>query len=429
MKKENKIKKLLKNKDLKKRLFFTLLMLLLVRLLTQVTIPWVNVSFLRKIFSNPALYFYSSMTGGGIENFSVFSLSIVPYITSSIIMQLLAIIFPSLENLQKEGELGKKILLRHSQNISFFLAFFQALFIAYAYRKAHFVIGGWFPFVTITLSLVAGYSILLWISNLITKNGVGNGLSLILLINVLSKIPNDLTSLYQKFIYNKSFLLAATSIFIIVVVVAITTLLTIMINEAIRKIPVQHGGKLRGKGQVDSYIPLKMNTGSIMPVIFASTMLSIPAILVSLTGVELTGKMKSLYLATVQDNWFVLSSWKLSIGYVVYIGLLVFFAYYYTEMAFNPAEVADNFKRSSTSIPNVRPGKDTETYLNKVSKPLTLIGVIFLAIICTIPMVISGIFEAKITFLGTSLIIIVSVLTETIRHVGILLDSVQESIF
>ena len=254
-------------------------------------------------------------------------------------------------------------------------------------------------------------------------------MSLILLINVLSKIPNDLTSLYQKFIYNKSFLLAATSIFIIVVVVAITTLLTIMINEAIRKIPVQHGGKLRGKGQVDSYIPLKMNTGSIMPVIFASTMLSIPAILVSLTGVELTGKMKSLYLATVQDNWFALSSWKLSIGYVVYIGLLVFFAYYYTEMAFNPAEVADNFKRSSTSIPNVRPGKDTETYLNKVSKPLTLIGVIFLAIICTIPMVISGIFEAKITFLGTSLIIIVSVLTETIRHVGILLDSVQESIF
>ena len=166
-----------------------------------------------------------------------------------------------------------------------------------------------------------------------------------------------------------------------------------------------------------------------MPVIFASTMLSLPAIVVSLSGIELTGKWRSLYLATIQDNWFVLSSWKQTVGYFLYLALLVFFAYYYTEMSFNPAEIANNFKRNSTTIPNVRQGKDTEDYLLNISKPLILIGVIFLAIICTIPMIVSGLFDAKIAFSGTSLIIVVSVLTETIRQIAILVDSEQESIF
>lgn len=359
----------------------------------------------------------------------MFSLSIVPYITASIIIQLLAIIFPSLETLQREGELGKKLLSRYTQNISFGLAFFQSLFIALAYRKAHFVIGGWLPLTTILVSLMAGYSILLWLSNLITRNGIGNGLSLILLVNVLSKIPNDISSLYQKFISGKDIYTAIFATVIILSVVVTTIILTIIGNEATRKIPIQYGGKLRGRKNSDSYIPLKMNTSSIMPVIFASTMLSLPAIVVSLSGIELTGKWKSLYLATIQDNWFVLSSWKQTIGYFLYLALLVFFAYYYTEMSFNPAEIANNFKRNSTTIPNVRPGKDTEDYLLNISKPLILIGVIFLAIICTIPMIVSGLFDAKIAFSGTSLIIVVSVLTETIRQIAILVDSEQESIF
>lgn len=429
MKKENKIKKFLKNKEMLKNIFFTLAILFLVRILTQITIPWVNVSYLRKIFSNPALSFYASISGGGIENFSVFSLSIVPYITASIIIQLLAIIFPSLENLQREGELGKKLLSRYTQNISFGLAFFQSLFIALAYRKAHFVIGGWLPLTTILVSLMAGYSILLWLSNLITRNGVGNGLSLILLVNVLSKIPNDVSSLYQKFMSGKDIYTIVFAITIITFVVITTVVLTIIGNEATRKIPIQYGGKLRGRRNSDSYIPLKVNTSSVMPVIFASTMLSLPAMYVSLAGIELTGKWRSLYLATIQDNWFVLSSWEQTVGYFIYLALLVFFAYYYTEMSFNPAEIANNFKRNSTTIPNVRPGKDTEDYLLSISKPLILIGVIFLAVICTIPMVISGLFDAKIAFSGTSLIIVVSVLTETIRQIMILVDSEQESIF
>jgi len=429
MKKENKIKKILKNREILKKICFTLAILFLVRILTQITIPWVNVGYLRKIFSNPALSVYTSISGGGIENFSVFSLSIVPYITASIIIQLLAIIFPSLEALQREGELGKKLLSRYTQNISFGLAFFQSLFIALAYRKAHFVIGGWLPLTTILVSLMAGYSILLWLSNLITRNGIGNGLSLILLVNVLSKIPNDISSLYQKFISGKDIYTAIFATVIILSVVVTTIILTIIGNEATRKIPIQYGGKLRGRKNSDSYIPLKMNTSSIMPVIFASTMLSLPAIVVSLSGIELTGKWKSLYLATIQDNWFVLSSWKQTIGYFLYLALLVFFAYYYTEMSFNPAEIANNFKRNSTTIPNVRQGKDTEDYLLNISKPLILIGVIFLAIICTIPMIVSGLFDAKIAFSGTSLIIVVSVLTETIRQIAILVDSEQESIF
>ena len=219
------------------------------------------------------------------------------------------------------------------------------------------------------------------------------------------------------------------AITIITFVVITTVVLTIIGNEATRKIPIQYGGKLRGRRNSDSYIPLKVNTSSVMPVIFASTMLSLPAMYVSLAGIELTGKWRSLYLATIQDNWFVLSSWKQTVGYFIYLALLVFFAYYYTEMSFNPAEIANNFKRNSTTIPNVRPGKDTEDYLLSISKPLILIGVIFLAVICTIPMVISGLFDAKIAFSGTSLIIVVSVLTETIRQIMILVDSEQESIF
>lgn len=425
--KKNKIAVLFNSKTLRRRLLLNLFILFIVRVLTQISIPWVNSSYIRNLISNnPALSFYNLLTGGGMENFSVFSLSITPFISASIVIQLLMVVFPTLENLQRSGDSGQKIVAKYTQYIALAMAVLQSIIMAFTFKKTFFINNGWLPIVTISLSLIAGYSILLWLSGIITKYGIGNGFSLILLINILSKIPSDFYRIYKQHIAGRGINGFVLLVFIILFLLILTTL-SIILNEATLHIPIQYAGRLGGSNKLESSLPLKMNTSNIMPVIFASTMISLPAMVVSLSGYAPKGLLKSLYYASIQDYWFVPSMWKLSIGYFAYIGLLIFFAYYYTEISFNPIEIAENFKKGNTTIEGVRPGEETVKYLENVTKPMILLGAIFLAGLCTLPMITSGLVELKLSLGGTTLIIVVSVLIETINQLNVFIESEQET--
>lgn len=411
----------LKNKELLKRLFFTLVILFIIRVLAKISVPWIDIEYIKTIFTgNPTFNFYNAITGGSLENFSIFSLSISPYITASILIQLSTIVFPSFEDLQKSGEYGRQELSKKTHKLSILLSFLQAWIIAMTFSKSGMVIQGWFPVLTITLTLVAGSSLLIWLGNKITEFGIGNGISLILLMNILSRIPNDAVTLYRLFISGNGWRGFLSAIVIVGLVLCIVCL-TIALNEAIYKIPVQYASRINGKKANTEYIPLKLNVGNIMPVIFASSILSIPSNIIETFNIELNGIYESLYLSTIQENWFKPESWKLTIGYFLYIGLLVFFAYFYADITFNSEEVANNLKRSNATIPSVRPGKPTDEYIKRISSPLILSGSIALALLCTIPMVISGLFQANVSFAGVSLIIVTSILVETYKYIKIYL--------
>lgn len=427
-----KIKLLLKNKDLQKRFFYTAFILTLIRCLTQISVPWVDIEYLKQLTKASSVFsFYNVFTGGGLENFSIFAMSISPYISASIILQLGAIVIPSIEQLQKEGEYGGRILNRYTRNISLVFAILQSTMMGLSFGHQGVIMGGWLPVLTIAVVLTASSSILIWLGGKITEKGLGNGISLILLTNMASRIPSDLRVLYRKFVLGKTIKQAIIAITIITLIIFVIILLTIIVNSAIRKIPVHYVGKLKGdslKG-VDESIPLKVNTGNVMPIVFATSILATPSFVLSLFRFKPKGLLNSMLNSLVQTNWFVLSMWKLSIGYLIYIFLIVFFAYFYMEIVFSPIDVSNNLKRSGAVIPDVRPGEETERYIKTVSKPIILIGAIMLALLCTIPLIFSGVFGVSITFGGTSLIIIVSVLFETVKQSEVFLEQKDSYLF
>lgn len=408
------------NKELVKRITFTIFMLFLIRLLTKIPVPFLNSTIASLTYADQdALGLYNRLTGGGIEEFSIFSLSISPYITASILVQLLSILFPSLETLQKDGEYGKKKIEKITRKVNLILSFIQAFLITAAFSYSRVIYRGSLPLLIVTLVLVAGSLVLMWMGSKITKYGVGNGISLILLLNVLSRIPKDIESIYGQFIEDKGSIgilygIAAISIALLIAV------LTIYLNEAIRKIPIQYSKKMSGKFDDSAHIPLKLNVGNVMPIIFASSILALPSLFaLGMQDASKAGVMQFILKASQQNKWFNLGSWEYSIGYIVYVGLMLFFSYFYAEMAFNPTEIAYSLKRSGGSIPNVRSGSETETYLKSLSDRLILLGALYLLFICSIPIILTGILQVKATLLGTSIIIIVSIFMETYKQINV----------
>ena len=408
------------NKELVKRITFTIFKMFLIRLLTNIPVPFLNYTIASLTYADQdALGLYNRLTGGGLEEFSIFSLSISPYITASILVQLLSILFPSLEALQKDGEYGKKKIEKITRKVNLVLSFIQAFLITAAFSYSRVIYRGSLPLLIVTLVLVAGSLTLMWMGNKITKHGVGNGISLILLLNVLSRIPKDVGSIYGQFIEDKGSVgilygIAAISIALLIAV------LTIYLNEAIRKIPIQYSKKMSGKFDDSAHIPLKLSIGNIMPIIFASSILALPSLFaLGMQDASKAGVMQFILKASQQNKWFDLSSWEYSVGYIVYVGLMLFFSYFYAEMAFNPTEIAYSLKRSGGSIPNVRSGSETETYLKSLSDRLILLGALYLLFICSIPIILTGLLQVKATLLGTSIIIIVSIFMETYKQINV----------
>ena len=414
------LKKVWRTKELRNRILFTLTMLVFIRMVSQITVPGVNSEFLKSYFGdNEAFNLMNAFTGGGLERLSVFALGVTPYITSSIIIQLFTISFPRLEQLAKEGESGRKKLTKYTQYVTLVLSLVSSISMVIGFRNQMLITKNYLTYAVVVATLTGGSMILVWLGNRITEKGIGNGISMILLFNILSRMPQDMKTLYECFMQGKAWTKMTMAGLVIAMTIVVVICLTLILNSAERRIPVVYTQKMQGRrfaGDGASNIPMKVNTAGVMPVIFATSLMTFPALILGLLGKTPNGIWATVTKALNSNNWFDPSDWLPTVGYILYVLLLIFFAYYYTTITFNSAEIANNLKKAGATIPGKRPGKDTELYLQKILKHVIMIGVIGLLIVCTIPLVISGVTGANVSFGGTSLIIIVSVILEAVKQ-------------
>jgi len=431
------VKNAFKVKDIRNRLLFTFLALLIVRLGCALPVPGINYDYFQAwMEQKEGLGFLDALTGGSFSQMSIFALNISPYITSSIVMQLLTIVFPKLEELQKDGEAGRKKINQWSRYLTIALAIIESVALVIGFSKPQNINGSIGTIldggltlqnvVVITASFTAGSAFLMWLGERITERGVGNGISIILLINIVASLPADFSHLITTFVVNPTAVIdKVLGVVGIAAVVIVLIVLVILLQDAQRKIPVQYAKKVQGRKMVGgqgSFIPLKVNTAGVIPVIFASSFMNTPVIIMSFMGIQPERAHFWPKVARVlsQRYWFNNDNWgefKYTLGALIYVALLIIFAYFYTSVTFNPMEVSNNMKKQGGFIPGIRPGRPTTEYLSKVLNYIIFIGAVALTIISLIPIVFSGIFAAQVSFGGTSIIIIVGVILETIKQV------------
>lgn len=412
--------------DIRKRILYTFMMLVVVRLGSQLPTPGVDPTYIQNFFANQtgdAFNFFDAFTGGSFTQMSVFALSITPYITSSIIMQLLTIAIPKLEEMQKDGEDGRKKIAEITRYLTVALALIESLAMAIGFGRGNYLENfNAMSVITIVATMTAGSAVLMWIGERITEKGVGNGISIVLTINIISRIPEDLMSLYQQFIASSSNIgRAVLAAVIILAIILAVVLFVVLLQDGQRRIPVQYSKKIQGRKQVggqSSHIPLKVNTAGVIPIIFAQSLMQFPVVIASILGKgNGTGIGSKILHGLSQQYWCDPKQPIYSIGLLVYIILVVAFAYFYTSITFNPLEIANNMKKQGGFIPGIRPGKPTSDYLNRILNYIVLIGAVALVIVAVIPIFFNGVFGANVSFGGTSIIIIVGVVIETLKQI------------
>ncbi|MDO4788074.1 MAG: preprotein translocase subunit SecY [Johnsonella sp.] len=419
----NTLRKAFKIKELRKKILYTFAMLIIIRLGSNLPIPGVNTEYFKDFFaqqSGNAFGFFNAMTGGSFEQLSVLALSITPYITSSIIMQLMTIAIPKLEEMQREGEDGRRKIMEYTRYLTVGLALAQSIGLAVGFGRQGLILNYNLASVIVAVaSMTAGSAFLMWIGERITENGVGNGISMVLLFNIISSLPMDMHALYTTFMEGKSVAVMVVAGLIILAGILAMVVFVIILQDAERRIPVQYSAKNQGRRMVggqSSNIPLKVNTAGVIPVIFASSLLSFPVLLGQFLNFNPNSIAYKIIMFLTASNWFKPSMPIYTIGALLYIGLIIAFAYFYTSITFNPLEVANNLKKQGGTLPGIRPGKPTSDYLTNILKYIIFIGAVGLNIVCVIPLVISGIFSvSSLSFTGTSLIIIVGVILETLK--------------
>ena len=418
------LKNAFKIKEIRKKLLYTLVMLVVIRLGSQLPVPGVDRHYFSTWFAQQtgdAFNFFDAFTGGSFLNMSILALNITPYITSSIIIQLLTIAIPKLEEMQKDGEDGRKKLVAITRYVTVALALIESTAMAVAFGNNGLLENfNALNVITVIAALTAGSAFLMRVGERITENGVGNGISIVLVINIISRIPQDIAQLFEQFVFGKAIAVGAVAALIILAIILAMVIMVIILNDGTRKIPVQYAKKVQGRKMVGgqtSSIPLKVNTAGVIPIIFASSLMQLPVVICSFFGYQGTGIWGHILKGLNSSYWCKPSEPVYSIGLVVYIVLVIFFAYFYTSITFNPLEIADNMKKQGGFIPGIRPGKPTSDYLTRILNYIIFIGAAGLTVICVIPYFFNGIFGASVSFGGTSLIIIVSVVLETMKQV------------
>ena len=421
-----------KIKEIRSKLLFTLFALLIVRLGSNITVPVITRAGVSNWASNQLSQgLLATLTGGALSSLSIFALSISPYINAEIIMQLLTIAIPKLEEMQKDGEDGRQKIQKISRYLTVVLALIESTAMAISFSNSGYYTGGKGTFtdiVTVALAFTAGTVFLMWLGDKITEKGVGNGISVILLINIVARLPQDLNTLVTTFVINAdSVVWGIISAIIIAAIIFGMVVLIVLLQDAERRIPVQYTRKIVGRKQVGgqgSSIPLKVNTSGVLPVIFAMSILQFPIIIASffgVTGMRENGNFgtKLLYLID-QNHWFHLTpegEFKYTLGAIIYIALILFFAYFYTAVSFNPIEISNNLKKQGGFVPGIRPGKPTSDYLTGILNKIIFIGAIALSIVAILPIFFTGIFNVSVSFAATSIIIVVGVILETMKQI------------
>lgn len=420
------IKNALKTPDVRKRLWYTLVLIILFRLGCYITVPGVNTIVLNEAMTsnNGFAGFIDIISGGAFSRFSIFAMSISPYITSSIVVQLLAMVIPSLERMAKEGgEEGRKVMNRLTKIITIVLALVEAIGIYLGYGSSGvFINAGWLTGILVVSSLVAGTSLLMWLGEQITSKGIGNGISIIIFIGIISGLPSGITTIWKMIFTSTGF---STTGLITALGIIIGALLlvagVVFVQDAERRVPVQYSKKVVGRkmvGAQGTHIPLKLAMAGVMPVIFASSFMTFPAMIISIFVKDvstLTGFWSGVYKFSIAT-----SSSSVGWGYslanaIVYLLLILGFTYFYTYATFNPAEVSNNIKKNGGFIPGIRAGKPTTDYLSSIISKLTLFGGLFLAVIAILPMLLRFT-NLNVSFGGTSILIVVGVALETVQQ-------------
>ena len=411
--------------DIRKKILYTLMMLVVIRIGSELPTPGVDPDFIQDFFAQntgEAFNFFNAITGGSFEQMSVLALSITPYITSSIIMQLLTIAIPKLEEMHKDGEDGRKKIAAITRYLTVVLSLIQSTAMAVGFGRQGLLKE--FNFVNaaiVVLTLTAGSAFLMWCGERITEKGVGNGISIVLVINIISRIPSDMATLYEQFVKGKSLASGGLAALIILAIILALVVFVIFLQDGQRRIAVQYSQKMQGRrmfGGQSTYIPLRVNTAGVIPIIFASSLMQTPILIATFLGKgDGDGIGSEILRGLNQSNWCNPQQLQYSWGLVIYIILTVFFAYFYTSITFNPMEIANNMKKSGGFIPGIRPGKPTVEYLTKILNYIIFIGACGLILVQVVPILFNGWLGANVSFGGTSLIIIVSVILETIKQI------------
>ena len=426
------IKNALKTPDVRKRLLYTLLLIVIFRLGCFITIPGVNSVKLNEIMSsstNGLSSLIDIISGGAFSRFSLFAMSINPYITASIVIQLLAMVIPSLERLAKEGgETGKEKMNTYTKILTIVLAVVEGLGIYLSYRKSGvFVDTSFLTGFLVVLSLVGGTALLMWLGEQITAKGVGNGISMIIFIGIIAGLPRGVVTIYRLIMTSSGFSTTGLLIALAIIIGAILIIAgVVFVTEAERRVPVQYAKKVVGRkmyGGQNTHIPIKLVMAGVMPVIFASSFMTFPAMIIPMFNSNIS--TASGFWAGVYKFSIATSSSAVPIGYsianaIVYLLLIIGFTFFYTYATFNPAEVSSNIKRNGGFIPGIRAGKPTTDYLSSIMSKLIWFGGVFLALIAILPMLLRFT-TLNFTFGGTTILIVVGVAIETVQQLESLL--------
>ena len=393
------------NKDLRKRIYFTLLCLAIFCFGSTITVPWANVK--NSMEELGFLEIFNLMSGGGLKSFSIFALGVSPYITASIVTQLLQMdILPYFKELKEQGYTGKQKINRITRYLGIFFAFIQGFAFTIAYSGTNDV----FEIIKTTVVLTAGTSLLLWIGDQITKYGIGNGLSLLIMAGIIQSLPSVFATCFSELVLAGTFSKALGTIlfgsFIIIYLLIIIGMVWIQLAE--RRIPIQYANRTNSAyGGHQNFLPIKINSAGVMPVIFASTLVAIPVTVVNLINNQKAIDFVSKYIENTSAT-----------GFILYILLIFFFGYFYTFLQMNPEEMSKNLSKSGAYIPGVRPGNDTIEYVSNVLSKLTIVGSLFLIIIAGLPILFSKFsgLSSTVTIGGTGLLIVVGVAIETYKQ-------------
>jgi preprotein translocase subunit SecY len=405
----NSLPQALKVGDLRTKLLFTLMMLLVFRLGAHIPVPAINAEAVAQLLSGQLFGFFDIISGGAFKRFSIFAMSITPYINASIIMNLLQVIIPRLEELSKEGEEGRKQIAQYIRYFAVVLAFVQAIGMTFALSRAGAIANpGVGSYLIIAISLTAGTAFLMWIGEMITEKGIGNGISLIIFAGIVSRLPSQIAGVGQELAGG---IIGYFNILLFIVMALAIIAAIIAVNEGQRRLPIQYAKRVVGRkmyGGQSTFLPLKVNAAGVIPIIFAMSLMMFPATIASWSAQD---SAVNIFLNTYFNTG--------SIAYNLFYALLiVFFTYFYVAIIFNPADVAENIKKYGGFVPGIRPGRPTAEYIDRVLSRLTLAGGIFLGLIAVLPNFVIGLTGiTSLWFGGTALLIVVGVALDTMKQV------------
>jgi preprotein translocase subunit SecY len=405
----DKLKQVLELPDLRKKILFTLGMFLIARIGTHIPVPGIDTeSITRAMENNDLLKFFNTFSGGAFSRVSIFALGVMPYINASIIMQLMGVLVPKLEELQKEGESGRQKITQWTRYLTIVIAIIQGLATVTWLEQARLAqVDIFFRIYTITV-LTAGSVFLMWLGEQITIKGIGNGVSLLIFLGIVSRIPAGVMEIFQK-LEGSKFLLPG--LIFSGIMAGIAVLIITIVQLGVRQIPIQYVGKgFSGKNVIakNTYLPVKVNVAGIMPVIFASVLMALPTLVLKVLPSTMPGY---IFLTKAFDQ-------SHPIYLTVEAVLIIFFSFFYTAMMFDPEKVADNLKQSGGTIPGIRPGIETVEYLEKVVTRITWVGALFLTLVAVGPVFLFGMFNLPISFRGTGIIIVVGVGIDLIQQIN-----------